>query len=63
MTAEQLYHLYARRSNGGRARLTRYPMPKAACEIMASKQSSATRPNVYILPARWDDVTIPDAEK
>ena len=63
MTAGQLYHLYARRSNGGRARLTRYPMSKAACEILASKQSASARPNVYFLPARWDDVTIPDDEK
>ena len=63
MNAVQLYHLYARRTNGGRVRLTVWPMPKSACEVMASKQSDRTRPDVYILPARWDDVTIPDDEK
>lgn len=62
MQQATVYHLYVRRSNGSRARLTVTPETKERANVLFSKLSAPSQAAAFILPADPSDTVIPEAE-
>ena len=63
MQQATVYHLYVRRSNGSRERLTVTPEPKDRVDVLFSKLSAPSQAAAFILPAADpSDTVIPEAE-
>lgn len=62
MQQPTVYHLYVRRPNNRRVRLTVTPEPKDRIEVMFGKLLPGTKSQAFILPADPNDIVIPEHE-